>query len=244
MSDDTDDARFKALFEGRPGSVLGAFRDPEPTPDRRKLVETKEKWARDGKKPRKPAGDGQGDPRLPPGQHRTKDWPVLDLGHRPLIDTRDWQFTVAGAVTRPLTWSWDDFLDQPQTDTTSDIHCVTDWSRYDNRWRGVAMGHILSLVQPREDARFCVIHGHDGYTTNVPLDRLSRPNVMLAHTWEGAPIPRDHGGPARLVIPDLYFWKSAKWVRHMVFLDRDTPGYWEARGYHNDGDPWKEERFE
>ncbi len=240
---DQDDDRFAELFAGKPGSVLGGFRDPEPTPERKKLVAAKERWAKEGGKPRK-SRPQDGDGRLPPGQHRTRDWPVLDLGHRPAIDTRDWQFTVAGLVERPLKWDWDAFMAQPQTESLSDIHCVTDWSRYDNAWQGVSLAHLLRMVEPRPEAAFCVIHGYDGYTTNVPMHRLRADNVMLAHAWEGRPIPREHGGPVRLVMPDLYFWKSAKWVRHMMFMDADTPGYWEARGYHNDGDPWKEERFE
>jgi len=244
MPDKPSDDDFDALFKGAPGSVLGDFRDPEPTPERKKLVETKERWAREGGKPGKRRDGDEAEAGLPPGQHETRDWPVLDLGHQPLIDTRDWQFTVAGMVERPLKWTWQDFLDQPQTMSTSDIHCVTDWSRYDNKWHGVLFSHILTQVQPRPEAKFCVIHGYDGYTTNVPLERLQAGNVIFAHTWEGAPIAREHGGPARLIIPDLYFWKSAKWTRHIVFLDNDKPGYWEARGYHNDGDPWKEERYE
>jgi len=244
MTDQTDDDRFQALFAGKPGSVLGEFREPEPTPERKKLVEAKERWAKEGGKPRKPRPEQSTDERLPPGQHRTKDWPVLDLGHQPAIDTRDWQLSVAGLVERPLKWDWDTFLAQPQTDSVSDIHCVTDWSRYDNTWQGVRMAHVLASAELRPEARFCVIHGYDGYITNVPLARLQQDNVMLAHSWEGTPIPRNHGGPVRLIIPDLYFWKSAKWVRHMMFMDADTPGYWEARGYHNDGDPWKEERYE
>jgi len=240
---DRDDDQFDDLFRGKPGSLLGEFRDPEPTPERRKLVEAKERWARDGAKPGK-RHDNRDDERLPPGQHETRDWPVLDLGHQPLIDSRDWKFTVAGAVERPLEWDWDTFLAQPQTDSVSDIHCVTDWSRYDNKWQGVLFSHVLETVRPRAEAKFCVIHGYDGYTTNVPLARLRADNVILAHSWEGKPIPRDHGGPMRLIIPDLYFWKSAKWTRHIVFMEHDTPGYWEARGYHNDDDPWKEERYE
>ncbi|MEK9725358.1 MAG: sulfite oxidase-like oxidoreductase [Rhodospirillaceae bacterium] len=247
--DEQDDDRFAELFAGKPGSVLGGFRDPEPTPDRRTLVEAKERWAREGGKPGRKAsdaaaGEGAGVRRLPPGQHRTEDWPVLDLGHRPAIDARDWRLAVAGLVERPIAWGWDAFLAQPQTDSLSDIHCVTDWSRYDNRWQGVTMAHLLSVVRPLPEAQFCVVHGYDGYTTNLTMARLRGEGVMLAHAWEGAPLAREHGGPVRLVIPELYFWKSAKWIRHMMFMDADTPGYWEARGYHNEGDPWKEERYE
>ena len=247
MPDLPSDDELAALFQGAPGSVLGEFCDPEPTAERKKLVETKERWARDGGKPGKQPetkyGPNTKGGRLPAGQHETRDWPVLDLGHSPLIDTRDWQFTIAGLVERSIKWNWQTFIDQPQALSVSDIHCVTDWSRCDNKWNGVLFRHVLDLVQPRPEAKFCVIHGHDGYTTNVPLERLRADNVILAHSWEGEPIAREHGGPARLIIPDLYFWKSAKWTRHMVFLDNDTPGYWEARGYHNDGDPWREQRY-
>jgi len=239
-----DDDRFDALFKGDPGSVIGEFRDPEPTEDRKKLTEAKERWARDGEKPGRNSPHPDHGKRLPPGQHLTNDWPILDLGEQPTIETRDWKFTVAGAVERPISWDWDTFLAQPQTDTLSDIHCITDWSRYDNTWQGVTMAHLLATVRPHAEAKFAVIHGYDGYTTNVPLQRLQADGVILAHAWEGAPISREHGGPVRLVIPELYFWKSAKWVRHMLFLDSDSPGYWERRGYHDDADPWKQQRYE
>lgn len=186
-------------------------------------------------------GDDKG--RLPPGQRLVRDWPVLDLGVQPAIDAADWTLTVAGLVDNPIRWTWADFIAQPQATLVSDIHCVTTWSRYDNTWQGVTARHLLSVVRPRPEARFVVMRSHDGYSTNVPLQAFSDDDVLLAHGWEGRPITREHGGPVRAIIPKLYFWKSAKWLRHITFLENDAPGYWEVRGYHNNGDPWTEERY-
>ncbi|HLO75134.1 MAG TPA: sulfite oxidase-like oxidoreductase [Magnetospirillum sp.] len=207
-----------------------------------KLVETKEKWARDGRA----LTGGTTDPaqrRLPPGQRLTEDWPVLDLGISPNLSTADWSLTVGGAVEAPLKWTWDQFLAQPQTELVTDIHCVTTWSRYDNAWKGVSARHLLQQVRPRAGAEFLMFRSYDGYTTNVPLHRFADDDVLLAHSWQGQPLSRDHGGPVRVVIPKLYFWKSAKWLRAITFMDKDSPGYWEMRGYHDEGDPWKEERY-
>jgi DMSO/TMAO reductase YedYZ molybdopterin-dependent catalytic subunit len=207
-----------------------------------KLVETKEKWAREGRAltgaPLEPARN-----RLPPGQRLTVDWPVLDLGITPNLDIGDWSLSVGGAVETPLSWTWDQFMAQPQTELVTDIHCVTTWSRYDNTWRGVSARHLLEQVRPRPGADFIMFRSYDGYTTNVPLARFADDDVMLAHSWQGAPLTREHGGPVRVVIPKLYFWKSAKWLRAITFMDKDSPGYWEMRGYHDEGDPWKEERY-
>jgi DMSO/TMAO reductase YedYZ molybdopterin-dependent catalytic subunit len=204
-----------------------------------KLIGTKQQWARDGRLLTGKRGGG----RLPPGQRLTADWPVLDLGLQPHVALEDWRLTVDGLVEAPFAWDWDTFLAQPQTDDTSDIHCVTAWSRYDNRWQGVAALHLIALARPKPEARFVVFHSHDGYTTNVPLERFAAPDALIAHSWNGEPIEREHGGPARVVIPSLYFWKSAKWVRRVEFLAEDRPGFWEERGYHNNGDPWSEERY-
>ena len=181
--------------------------------------------------------------RTPPGQTLTEKWPVLDLGDQPVVDRRDWKLTVSGQVERPITWTWDDFMAQPQVRITTDIHCVTHWSRLDNTWEGVAARHLLSVVRPKPTARFLIFHSHDGYTTNVPLERFDDDDVILAHSWEGTPLGREHGGPVRPIIPKLYLWKSAKWLKHITFIDKDSPGYWEARGYHNVGDPWKQQRY-
>jgi len=207
-----------------------------------KLVTAKQQWAKDGR-----LLTGDADPRqtrrLPPGQRLVRDWPVLDLGVQPNILLDKWQLSVGGLVAKPMKFDWNDFLNLPQTESVSDIHCVTAWSRYDNRWAGVLVRDLLSLVKPHADARHVVLQSYDGYATNVTLEHFSAPDAILAHRWEGAPITREHGGPVRLILPRWYLWKSAKWIKHISFLDRDAPGYWEVRGYHNEGDPWKEDRY-
>jgi len=182
-------------------------------------------------------------PRLPPGQRLTQKFPVLDLGVQPPIDLKDFRLTASGRIENPIDWNWDDFLAQPQVELTTDIHCVTTWSRYDNVWQGVSGKHLLNVVRPTPDAKYMVFHSHDGYTTNLPLSAFDDDDVILARTWNGDAITREHGGPVRPIIPKLYLWKSAKWVKHITFLDKDAPGYWEVRGYHNNGDPWAEERY-
>ncbi len=209
---------------------------------RDKLVRTKQKWAREGRLLTGKAGDAGRD-RLPPGQREVRDWPVLDLGVQPRIDLDDWSLTVDGCVRNRFEWSWSEFLAQPQLELVTDIHCVTQWSRYDNRWRGVAARHLLTVAQPLEGARHVVFHSFDGYATNVSLEVFAAPDVVLAHSWEGAPLTAEHGGPVRVVIPQFYFWKSAKWLKRIEFLERDQPGFWEVRGYHNVADPWREERY-
>ena len=181
--------------------------------------------------------------RLPPGQRLVTDFPVLDLGIQPEIDLGEWGLSVNGAVENPLKWSWQDFLDQPQVEMVSDIHCVTTWSRYDNLWKGVSSAHLLDLVRPRPEACFVMLHSFDGYTTNVPLEHFAAADALLAHSWQGEPLSRIHGGPMRMIISKLYLWKSAKWLRGITFMDKDQPGYWEQRGYHDVGDPWTEERY-
>jgi DMSO/TMAO reductase YedYZ molybdopterin-dependent catalytic subunit len=207
-----------------------------------KLIATKEQWAREGRlltgKPQEPIRQ-----RLPPGQREVTDFPVLDLGQQPDITTRDWSLSVGGLVDNPIRWDWQAFMAQPQSEIVSDIHCVTSWSRYDNRWAGVSARTLLSVVRPREEARFLLFRSYDGYTTNVPLARFDDDDVLLAHSWQGQALSRDHGGPVRVVVPKLYFWKSAKWLRHITVSDHDTAGYWEQRGYHDEGDPWTEERY-
>ncbi len=211
--------------------LLGKLKD--------KLLQTKENWAKEGRALTGKAGQA----RLPPGQHLTAEWPVLDLGIQPNLVQSDWSLSVAGAVEHPIRWTWNDFMAQPQVEMTSDIHCVTTWSRYDNTWQGVSARHLLAMVKPRASARFIMFRSYDGYTTNVPLNRFADDDVLLAHTWEGHPLSREHGGPVRVVIPKLYFWKSAKWLRAITFMDQDSPGYWELRGYHDEGDPWTEQRY-
>lgn len=209
---------------------------------RQKLVRTKEKWAREGRLLTGHGGSPNRD-RLPPGQRQVGDWPVLDLGVQPDVSSDTWSLTIDGLVDNPVVWRWDDFLALPQTEGVSDIHCVTQWSRYDNRWTGVLATEILARVRPRADARHLVFHGADGYTTNVALDVFAAPDVLLAHRWEGQPLTAQHGGPVRVVIPRYYFWKSAKWLTRIEVLAQDRPGFWEVRGYHNVGDPWRQERY-
>jgi len=218
------------MSEEKPG-LIGQIRE--------KLVSSKEKWAREG---RLLTGKSGAD-RLPPGQRLVRDWPVLDLGIQPLVATEDWSLTVDGAVENPLTWDWRSFRAAPQAKLTVDIHCVTAWSRYDNRFEGVTSRHLIDLVKPKPEARHVIFHAHDGYTTNVALPIFADEDVLIAHSWEGEPLTRQHGGPARIVIPKFYFWKSAKWVRRIEFTTADKPGFWEVRGYHNEGDPWKEDRY-
>ncbi len=209
--------------------------------DRDKLIASKEKWARD-KRLIDPSAPATHD-RLPPGQHLVRDWPVLDLGIQPEIALRDWRFSVGGLVVHPIEWGWADFQAFEQSESVSDIHCVTVWSRYDNRWTGISGVDLLTLVDPLPEARFLRIHSFDDYDTNIPIEDFAAEGVVLASHWQGAPLTRAHGGPVRLVVPQLYFWKSAKWVRGIEFIDRDRPGFWELRGYNMRGDPWRQERY-
>jgi DMSO/TMAO reductase YedYZ molybdopterin-dependent catalytic subunit len=214
--------------------------DNEPSDS--KLTRTKEKWAREGRfltgKITRPE-----DQRLPPGQHLTKDWPVLDLGVMPPVSRERWRLDVHGAIENPVFWTFAEFTAQKQSQFTSDIHCVTTWSRYDNEWEGLATRELLAACQPREDARFVVLHSSDGYTTNLALEDFAAEDALLAHSWSGQPLTEEHGGPVRLVVPHLYFWKSAKWLQAIEFVTDDAPGFWEVRGYHNRGDPWAEQRY-
>jgi DMSO/TMAO reductase YedYZ molybdopterin-dependent catalytic subunit len=207
-----------------------------------KLTTTKQRWAREGKFLTGRAARPEAD-RLPPGQHLVKDWPVLDLGIQPTVARDTWRLDVTGAVDNPVSWDWLTFLAQPQTRETTDIHCVTTWSRYDNGWEGIATRDLLALVEPKAEARFVMLHSYDGYTTNLPLEDFAAEDAILAHSWNGAPLPREHGGPLRLVVPHLYFWKSAKWLKRIDFMPADRRGFWEERGYHDRGDPWTEERY-
>jgi DMSO/TMAO reductase YedYZ molybdopterin-dependent catalytic subunit len=181
--------------------------------------------------------------RLPPGQSLTLKWPVLHYGSVPRFDPAIWDFRVYGLVANPIRLSWAEFGKLPQIETTSDFHCVTRWSRFDNRWTGVAAREILKLAQPRAGAAYVLVHAEQGYTANVPLADLDRDNVLLATHHDGEPLAADHGYPLRLIVPHLYAWKSVKWVRKLEFLDRNAPGFWEQNGYHMYGDPWKEERY-
>lgn len=223
---------------------------PEPENDgakvpagaRDKLIRRKREWAEEGRlltgRNADPAPD-----RLPPGQREVKTWPVLDLGVQPKIDLKLWRLAIDGLVENPVRLDWDAFNQLPQSDLRSDIHCVTSWSRYDNDWRGVRVADLLALVRPTAEARFALFQSYDTYTTNLPLEEFAAPDALLATHWQGEPLTLEHGGPVRVVVPKLYFWKSAKWVKRIILAKDDRPGFWEVRGYHNHGDPWMEERY-
>ena len=181
--------------------------------------------------------------RLPPGQSLTLKWPVLHYGRVPEFDEEKWDFKISGEVEAPVKLSWKEFQTLPQTEVTSDFHCVTRWSRLDNRWKGVLFTEVLKLVKPKPGSEFVLVLAEEGYTANVPLADLLRPNVLFAFEHDGAPLAAEHGGPLRLVVPHLYAWKSVKLVRGFMLLDHDQLGFWERNGYHAYGDPWKEQRY-
>jgi DMSO/TMAO reductase YedYZ molybdopterin-dependent catalytic subunit len=181
--------------------------------------------------------------RVPPHQKVTEGWPILTYGGTPRADLTEWKFIVAGAVEEELTFTWEEFNTLPQTTIGCDIHCVTGWSKLDNEWRGVAFRELMQRIRPKPEAQHVMVHCYGGFTTNVPLADLMRDEVLFAHTHNGEPLTAEHGGPLRLVVPHLYFWKSAKWVRGLLFMAEEQPGFWEQYGYHIRGDPWKEERY-
>ena len=181
--------------------------------------------------------------RIPPGQVETRKWPVLHAGRVPAVSLAAWRFDVRGLVNRPLSLSWDELLAMPRQETLCDIHCVTRWSRLDNLFGGVPVRALLERAGVQSAARYVLVHAEEGFTTNLPLADLDRPANLLALDWNGEPLTPEHGGPVRLLVPHLYFWKSAKWVRGLELLAEDEPGFWERGGYHMRGDPWHEERF-
>jgi DMSO/TMAO reductase YedYZ molybdopterin-dependent catalytic subunit len=181
--------------------------------------------------------------RLPPGQYLTEKWPVLHAGSVPTIDLARWDFRVFGEVEEELRLTWDELTALPATENTQDIHCVTRWSRFDTSFRGVHWRDLAPLVRPGPTARFVVAHAEQGFTSNVPLSSLEDENALVAYEADGEPLATEHGWPLRLVVPGKYFWKSAKWLRALELRSTDRPGFWERYGYHNDADPWKEERY-
>jgi DMSO/TMAO reductase YedYZ molybdopterin-dependent catalytic subunit len=181
--------------------------------------------------------------RLPPGQILTQKWPVLHYGTVPKVDLATWRFSVSGAVEHPLELNWEEISALPRQETKCDIHCVTRWSRYDNIFEGIPVSAIIERARPTAQAKYVLVHAEHGFTTNVPLDDMLRPGNLLATRHNGRELDPEHGGPIRLLIPHLYFWKSAKWVRGFEFLDEDYPGFWEQNGYHMRGDPWLDERY-
>jgi len=204
-------------------------------------ITAKERWARKmaGKQEPKPRSED----RLPPGQHRVYNFPVLDLGVRPDIPLDKWELEIHGKVENPVTLNWQQFLALPQFIDVSDFHCVTTWSQFDMAWEGVAFFTIAELVKPKPEATHVFFKSYDGYSTNNPLDACMDDDALIAHKWNGQPLTADHGGPARVIIPKRYAWKGAKFIREITFLDRDILGFWEVRGYSNTADPRTEDRF-
>jgi len=207
-----------------------------------KLTRSKRLWAEEGRfltgRHARPEEE-----RLPPGQHLVRDWPVLDLGRQPEIALDSWSLRLFGLVEHPMTLDWAAFQALSLREARSDIHCVTSWSRYDNDWFGLGTRDLLDLVQPLAPATAVMLYGYDGYTTNLRFDDFAAPDALLATCWSGKPLAREHGGPLRLVVPHLYFWKSAKWLQAIEFVAEDSPGFWEVNGYHIRGDPWNEQRY-
>ena len=191
----------------------------------------------------KRAPDSHPSDRIPPGQYLTEKFPVLTFGATPRVNVASWRLRVLGEVASPLQLTWDEFLSLPTVTVHTDIHCVTRWSKLDTVWEGVPFSEIVKLVKPNPNARFVMQYAEGDYTTNLPLKELMQENVLLAYRYGGQPLEPDHGGPLRMVVPHLYFWKSAKWLTGLEFMTEDRPGFWERYGYHNHGDPWKEERF-
>jgi DMSO/TMAO reductase YedYZ molybdopterin-dependent catalytic subunit len=179
--------------------------------------------------------------RIPPGQYVERGFPVLSAGPTPHTELERWDFTIDGSVAHPRRWTWNELRALPRERITRDIHCVTKWTKLDTSWEGVAVDTLLADVEPRGGYVIAMCDG--GYTTNLPLEEVTGGKAWIVDTYEGKPLPAEHGGPVRLLVPHLYFWKSAKWVRRLRVLDKDEPGFWESFGYHNLGDPWREQRY-
>jgi len=205
------------------------------------LIERKERFARKMSGKAKPSVRSVD--RLPPGQHLTPGFPVLDLGIRPEISLTDWRLEVSGLVEDPRTLTWEEFNTLPRFEDVSDFHCVTTWSKFDVRWTGVAFFTLAELVRPKSEAKHVLFSSYDGYTSNVRVEDVMDDDVLIATHYDGKPLPRDHGGPARIIIPKLYAWKGAKFIRAIEFSAEDKLGFWEVRGYSNTADPWTEDRF-
>ena len=208
-----------------------------------RYIAAKQKWAEKQKASGVTARAVASQDRLPPGQKLTDGFPVLDLGIKPEISPATWQLKIDGLVEHPVDLTWEQFNALPQVEDVSDFHCVTTWSKYDCRWGGVAFTTLYERVQPKPEARFVHFSCYDGYTTNVALEKCLDDDVLVATAFNGAPLPRDHGGPARVIIPKLYAWKGAKFIHAITFLAEDKLGFWEVRGYSNIADPWTEDRY-
>jgi len=195
----------------------------------------------------KPMGSGKpnrhGMPVLPVGQTITKKWPVLDLGTQPNISIESWRLIIDGAVEHPLELNWEDFMALPQIEDVSDFHCVTTWSKLNISWKGVRLIDLAALAMPKETATHILCYGYDDYTTNVSLEEALKPDVLLVHTAEGQPLPKEHGGPVRMITPQLYAWKGSKWINRIEFLTHNKLGFWEERGYSNTAYPWRNDRY-
>ena len=181
--------------------------------------------------------------RVPPGQHTVSDFPVLSYGPTPHTLLSEWSLTVDGLVDNIKSWSWQEFLDLQQTEKLTDIHCVTHWTKFDTKWVGVTLDYLFEQAVVKSSATHILASCDGGYTTNLPLVDVLDGKAMVVYQYDGKPLEPAHGGPARLFVPHLYFWKSAKWIRKITLLDHDQPGFWEVNGYHNHGNPWKEERY-
>jgi DMSO/TMAO reductase YedYZ molybdopterin-dependent catalytic subunit len=182
--------------------------------------------------------------RLPPGQYLTNDYPVLSAGPTPHTPLDRWSFTIEGLVREPVTWNWQEFTALPAQDFTVDISCVTKWTHLDMRWRGISLDVLLEHVQLDPKAAFAIAYSDGGYTTNLPIEDIVNGQSFIAWEYDGSPLAPEHGGPARMVVPHLYFWKSAKWIRGIRLQEHDERGFWESFGYHDRGDPWKEQRYQ
>ena len=210
-----------------------------------RMIKTKETWAKQKRDTsgREVEGEEAEHERLPPGQHLVNPWPVLDLGHKPEIALADWRLIISGFVANPVTWTWQDFLAQPQFKSISDFHCVTSWSTLDNEWEGVSFKRLIEVVQPLSLAKHVLFKSYDDYTVNLPLEACGDDDVLLAYKWNGKPLTKEHGGPVRIIVPKRYGWKGAKWVKEITFSDRDQKGFWEVRGYSNSALPWESDRY-
>jgi DMSO/TMAO reductase YedYZ molybdopterin-dependent catalytic subunit len=208
-----------------------------------RYIAAKQRWAEKQKASGVTARAEASADRLPPGQKLTTGFPVLDLGVQPEIPLAEWTLTLDGLIEKPATLSWAAFNALPQVEDVSDFHCVTTWSKYDCKWSGVAFTTLFELAEPKPEAKFVYFTSYDGYSTNVPLAQCLDDDVLVATSFDGVPVSREHGGPARVIIPKLYAWKGAKFVKTITFLAEDKLGFWEVRGYSNTADPWTEDRF-
>ena len=176
-------------------------------------------------------------------QTLTEKWPVLEFGYHPTVELKNWRLKIDGEVENPVVLTWDDFMQLPQTDDVSDFHCVTTWSKLDMPWRGVSLLDLAALVMPKSSATHIMCYGYDTYTTNLAIEEALKSDVLLAHTVYGEPLAKEHGGPVRMITPQLYAWKGSKWIKRIEFLDKNSKGFWEERGYSNTAYPWRNDRY-